>query len=129
MAAQKARIKREREREKWEKNGMQWDENGGWEYCHRSRELVPGVRARGRSRSSRKGEPMGAENTLRDTGWPFFTLRSALHPRPPPIPQESRTLLQLTFPTVCYVRFFLFLFYLGSFYTQFVSKKFLIICK
>ena len=29
------------------------------------------VRARGRSRSSRKGEPMGAENTLRDTGWSF----------------------------------------------------------
>ena len=29
------------------------------------------VRARGRSRSSRKGEPMGVENTLRDTGWSF----------------------------------------------------------
>lgn len=60
----------------------------------------PRVRARGRSRSSRKGEPIGAENTLRDTGWPFFTLRSALHPRPPPI--RRRTLLfanslQLTF--------------------------------
>lgn len=71
----------EREREKWGKKwyavGRKWW-LGILSPVTRTR---PRVRARGRSRSSRKGEPIGAENTLRDTGWPFFTLRSALHPR------------------------------------------------
>ena len=89
MAVRKA-IKKEREREremgkKWYAVGRKWW-LGILSPVTRTR---PRVRARGRSRSSRKGEPIGAENTLRDTGWPFFTLRSALHPRPPPIPRST----------------------------------------
>ena len=72
--------KNERERKK--KRKKQRDENGGWEYCHRSRELVPRACAGAftifsERRANGSGEHIAWHRMV------FFTLRNALHPRPP----------------------------------------------
>lgn len=59
---------------RWKKSSTL--ENGGWEYCHRSRELVPACVRGGVHGLLGKGEPMGTENTLRDTGWSFSHSRT-----------------------------------------------------